>query len=359
MALSPPRRSATKGRYRLAPARGGAKELDRARRRADAAACDVPLGALKMRVLLHWDVGPALAARLKDLQSHELTIAAVATRDEAAYVRAAADAEVLWHLLTPVDPARLACSPKLRLIQKIGVGVNTIDLDAAKARGIAVCNMPGTNTRAVAEMTLALMLSVLRRLTTLDAGVRSGQWVPSSEQCDGVREIGGSTVGLVGYGSVPQLLAPMLAALGARVLYFARKSVAATAEWRALDDLLRESDVVSLHLPLTAETHRLIDGRRLRLMKRGAILINTARGGLVDQAALVSALRDGQLGGAGLDVLEVEPPHEREVILTLSNVVLAPHVAWLTDSTWERSIELALANCRRLAAGEQLLHRVV
>ena len=158
--------------------------------------------------------------------------------------------------------------------------------------------------------------------------------------------------GLLGY----RFLAPKPGAAGDTA---GTSSVAATAEWRALDDLLRESDVVSLHLPLTAETHRLIDGRRLRLMKRGAILINTARGGLADQAALVSALRDGQLGGAGLDVLEVEPPHEREVILTLSNVVLAPHVAWLTDSTWERSIELALANCRRLAAGEQLLHRVV
>jgi phosphoglycerate dehydrogenase-like enzyme len=311
-----------------------------------------------MRVLLHWDVGPSLAARLKALQSEELTIAAVGTGDEAAYRRAAADADVLWHLLTPVDAARIACSPKLRLIQKIGVGVNTIDLDAAKARGIAVCNMPGTNTRAVAEMTLALMLSALRRLTMFDASVRSGQWVPPPERSDGIREIGGSTVGLVGYGGVAQLLTPMLAALGARVLYFARKPVATAAEWRALDDLLRESDVVSLHLPLTPETERLIDGRRLALMKRSAILINTARGGLVDHEALVAALRDGQLGGAGLDVLAAEPPSERDAILKLTNVVLAPHVAWLTDSTWERSIEFAVANCRRLAAGQPLLHRV-
>ena len=312
-----------------------------------------------MRVLLHWDVGPTLAARLGDLQSDELTITSIGSHDDEAYGRAAAEAEVLWHLLTPVDAARMACSPRLRLIQKIGVGVNTIDLDAAKARGIAVCNMPGTNTRAVAEMALALMLSALRRLTMFDADVRSGQWAPPPERSDGIGEIGGSTVGLVGYGSVPQLLAPMLAAVGARVLYFARKPVATGYEWRALDDLLRESDIVSLHLPLTAETEQLIDERRLSLMKPGAILINTARGGLVDQEGLVAALRDGRLSGAGLDVLAVEQPGDREAILTLKNVVLAPHIAWLTDRTWERSIEVAVGNCRRLAAGEPLLHRVV
>lgn len=314
---------------------------------------------MRVRVLLHCDVGPTLAARLEALESDELTIVSVGARDEAAYQRAAPEAEVLWHLLTPVDAARIARSPKLRLVQKIGVGVNTIDLDSAKARGIAVCNMPGTNTRAVAEMTLALMFAALRRLKMFDAGVRSGQWAPSPQRSDGIREIAGSTVGLVGYGAVPQLVAPMLEALGARVLYFARMPVAAAGEWRALDDLLRESDIVSLHLPLTVETERLIDERRLGLMKRSAILVNTARGDLVDQPALVDALRTGRLGGAGLDVLAVEPPDEGEAMFALENVTLAPHIAWLTDQTWERSLNVALENCRRLAAGEPLLHRVV
>ena len=221
--------------------------------------------------------------------------------------------------------------------------------------------MPGTNTRAVAEMTLALMFAALRRLQMFDAGVRSGQWVPSAQRSDGIGEIGGSTVGLVGYGAVPQLIAPTLTALDARVLYFALAGQsAAPGEWRALDDLLAESEIVSLHLPLTAETERLIDERRLGLMKRGAILINTARGGLVDQPALVAALRAGRLGGAGLDVLAGSsprgPPGSQ---IALDNVVLAPHVAWLTDQTWERSLKVALENCRRLAAGETLVHRVV
>lgn len=313
-----------------------------------------------MRVLLHWDVGPALAARLKALQSDELSIVAVGARDEPAYQRAAPDAEVLWHALTPVDAARIARSPKLRLIQKIGVGVNTIDLDAAKARGIAVCNMPGTNTRAVAEMTLALMLSALRRLPLFDAGVRAGQWVPSPARLDGIGEIGGATVGLVGYGSVPRLLAPVLTALGAKLRYFARAPIAgAVGEWRLLDDLLRQSDIVSLHVPLTPDTEHLIDARRLALMKPGAVLINTARGGLIDQDALLAALRAGRLGAAGLDVLATEPPAEHEPIFALDNVVLAPHVAWLTDATWERSLKVAVENGRRLTAGEPLLHRVV
>jgi phosphoglycerate dehydrogenase-like enzyme len=312
-----------------------------------------------VRVLLHWDVGPALAARLKALQSDELSIASAGARDEAAYARAAAEADVLWHVLTPVDAVRMARSPRLRLIQKIGVGVNTIDLAAAKTRSIAVCNMPGTNTRAVAEMTLALMLAAVRRLGAFDAGVRKGEWVPGAERLDGIGEIAGATIGLVGYGAVPRVLAPILAALGARLCYHARQPVAgAPGEWRALDDLLRECDIVSLHLPLTAETELLLDARRLGLMKRGAVLVNTARGGLVDQAALVEALKSRRLGAAGLDVLAAEPPPRAEPIFALDNVVLAPHVAWLTDATWQRSLAVAVENCRRLDAGELLLHRV-
>ena len=310
-----------------------------------------------MRVLLHWAAGPALQRRIAALQSDELSI--IAAGDETAYARQAPEAEVLWHVLTPADQARLARSPKLRLIQKIGVGVNTIDLAAAKARGIAVCNMPGTNTRAVAEMALALMLAALRRLRSLDQAVRAGRWVPPAERLDGIGEIAGATVGLVGYGAVPRALAPALQALGARIRYFARRPVAgAPGEWRPLDELLRESDIVSLHLPLTPETESLIDARRLGLMQRGAVLVNTARGGLVDQAALAEALRSGRLGAAGLDVLAAEPPAADEALFALDTVVLAPHVAWVTDPTWERSLAVAVENCRRLAAGEPLLHRV-
>jgi phosphoglycerate dehydrogenase-like enzyme len=130
-------------------------------------------------------------------------------------------------------------------------------------------------------------------------------------------------------------------------------------EWRTLDALLSESDVVSLHLPLTAETETLIDARALARMRRGAVLINTARGGLVDQSALTQALTDGKLAGAGLDVFVHEPHDATEPLFDLPNVVLTPHIGWLTTGTFDRSFALAAENCRRIAAGETLLHRVV
>jgi len=253
----------------------------------------------------------------------------------------------------------IAAAPKLRVIQKIGVGVNTIDLDAARARSIAVCNLPGTNARAVAELTLALMLAVLRRLPRFDAAMRRGEWLDPELQ-DGIGELGDRSVGLVGYGAIPRLLAPVLIALGCRVIYASRTSLPdAVGEWRRLDALLAEADVISLHLPLTDDTAKLIDAAALARMKRGAVLINTARGGLVDQAALTEALASGRLAGAGLDVFVHEPHDASDALFRLPNVVLTPHIAWLTTGTFDRSFALAAENCRRLAAGETLLHRVV
>ena len=253
----------------------------------------------------------------------------------------------------------IAAAPKLRLIQKIGVGVNTIDLDAAKARGIAVCNLPGTNARAVAELTLALMLAVLRRLPRFDAAMRRGEWLDPELQ-DGIGELGGRTVGLVGYGAIARLLAPVLIALGCRLIHTSRARHAdAPGERRSLDELLAEADVVSLHLPLTDDTANLIDATAIARMKPGAVLINTARGGLVDQAALTHALASRRLAGAGLDVFVHEPHDASEVLFRLPNVVLTPHIAWLTTGTFDRSFALAAENCRRLAVGEALLHRVV
>ena len=250
-------------------------------------------------------------------------------------------------------------APRLKLIQKIGVGVNTIDLDAAKARGIAVCNLPGTNARAVAELTLALMLAVLRRMPRFDAAMRRGVWSDAELQ-DGIGELGGRTVGLVGYGAIPQLLAPVLDALGCRLIYTSRSPRSdALGEWRTLDALLSEADVVSLHIPLVAETECVIDARALARMRPGAVLINTARGGLVDQQALTDALAGGRLGGAGLDVFVHEPHDASERLFHLPNVVLTPHIAWLTTGTFDRSFAVAAENCRRVLAGEALLHRVV
>jgi phosphoglycerate dehydrogenase-like enzyme len=310
-----------------------------------------------MKVLFHYAAGPDLAARLAAVPGLEI---AVCPEDNGALLhRLLPETDVLWHVLQPCTAAMIQAAQRLKLIQKIGVGVNTIDLEAAKARGIPVCNLPGTNARAVAELTLALMLATLRRLPRFDAAMRAGGWSDPLLQ-DGLGELGGRVVGLVGYGAIPRLLAPVLAALGCRLIYTTRgPKPDALGEWRSLAALLDEADIVSLHLPLTEETAHLIDAAALARMKPGAVLINTARGGLVDQTALTEALRSGRLAAAGLDVFDTEPPDFAAALFRLPNVVLSPHIAWLTTGTFDRSFALAAENCRRVAAGDVLLHRVV
>ena len=296
-------------------------------------------------ILFHFDGSEALRQRLQPLG-----ITLCPESDEAGFDRLLPEVEVLWHVLKPVTEAVIARAPRLRLIQKIGIGVNTIDLEAARRRGIAVCNLPGTNTRAVAEMTLLLMLACLRRLPDLDAAVRAGQWGGAWTLQDRFGELGGRTVGLVGYGAVPRLLHPILEAFGASVLYWSR-----SRSNSGLDELLGRSDIVSLHLPMTPQTERLVDLSRI---KRGAILVNTARGGLLQEARLLHALQSGALGAAGLDVFAHEPLAGDHPLRGLKNVVLSPHLAWLTGETLERSIGAALRIVSQLRAGLPLENRV-
>lgn len=298
-----------------------------------------------MKIVLHFDGSAALAQRVRSLG-----VELCAESDAAAFAALLPDMEVLWHVLKPVTAEVIERAPRLRLIQKIGSGVNTIDLEAAKRRGIAVCNLPGTNSRAVAEMTLLLMLACLRRLPQLGEAVHAGRWVDAWRLQDHFGELGGRTVGLLGYGAVPQRLAPILRAMGAKVLYWSRS--ASNADFSTV---LVTADIVSLHLPLTPDTEGLVDPRR---MKRGAILVNTARGALVDEPALIAALESGHLAAAGLDVYGAEPPPGGHPLLALPNVVCAPHLAWLTQETLERSVVAAMKNVRRLAAGEPLANRV-
>ena len=271
------------------------------------------------------------------------------------------EAEVWLHVLKPITAGLIENAPRLKLIQKIGVGVNTIDLDAARARGIAVCNMPGTNTAAVAEATVMLMLAALRNLAGLDRACRAGQgWAVGGRLQERVGELRGRTVGLVGAGMVPRALVPILRGFGADAVYLSRQEHRELGiPRRELADLLAESDIVSLHLPLVPETERLTDRAALARMKPGAILVNAARGGLVDDVALVEALRSGHLRAAGLDVFAEEPLPTDNPLLTLDTVVLMPHVAWLTPETLDRSLDVALDNMRRLRAGAELRFRVV
>jgi len=311
-----------------------------------------------MKAVLHYRAGRTLRDRIATFVSEGIDIVAVDESDDERFYREIAEAEVLLHVLQPVTAAMIAAAPNLRLIQKIGVGLNAIDRRAAAARGVKVANMPGINSQAVAEHTLALMLAVLRRIVVLDGATRAGRgWLLPPELLEDSGEIAGRTVGLVGFGTISRRLAPVLRVLGATVIYTRRSESEDVSEgYRSLDALLREADVVSLHLPLDASSRHIIDATALSLMKSSAVLVNTARGELVDEAALIAALREGRLRGAGLDVFTEEPAMISNPLFDMSSVVVSPHIAWLTLETIDRSLSIAIENCFRIMANKPILN---
>jgi phosphoglycerate dehydrogenase-like enzyme len=310
-----------------------------------------------MKMLLHYDAGPILRSMLAELPDG-MSAAIVTPGDDGTLRQELADTNILLHVLAPVTADMIDAAPNLKLIQKVGIGVDAIDRRHAATRGVAVCNMPGTNTAAVAEMTLALMLACLRRVVTLNAAMADGTaWSMARGLGEGMGEIGGTVVGLVGYGAVPRKLVPVLRALGAKVLVANRTRHDVDVDIVELDELLSRSDIVSLHLPSVPDTIGLIDARRLAIMKPDAILINTARGNLVDENALADALKNGRLAGAGLDVFASEPTSGNPLVL-FENVVCTPHIAWLTRQTLRRSISVAFDNILRLQEGRPLAFQI-
>ncbi len=313
-----------------------------------------------MKILLHYRPSPRFRALLDEMLPAAMELMIVDATDDAGFARALPDADVLFHVLRPLSAADIERARVLKLIQKIGVGVNTIALEAARIRGIAVCNMPGSNSQAVAEQTLMLMLAALRRVEIFSRELRAGRWQPQDSDIDQVGEISGRTVGFVGFGAIPSTLAPVIAALGGKVIYTARAPKPGLPwQYRDLDTLLAEADIISLHVPANEATRGMIGRDALARMKRGAVLVNTARGDLIDEDALGEALRTGQLAAAGLDVFAKEPLTRDHPLLALPNLVATPHLAWLTPETLRRSLALGFENCRRVVAGQDLLHRVI
>jgi phosphoglycerate dehydrogenase-like enzyme len=267
-------------------------------------------------------------------------------------------ADAVWHVLRPLSGADLRRSTRLRLVHKLGAGVNTIDSEAATELGIAVANMPGANAPAAAEGTVLLILAAMRRLLELDRATRAGKgWPTDATLGETVRDIGSCTVGLVGYGNIARRVELIAAAMGARVLHTSTGDDG-TPGWRPLAELLTDSDIVSLHLPLTTQSQGLIGRAALALMKPAALLINTSRGAIVDEDALTEALREGRLAAAGLDVFACEPVDPGNPLLALDNVVVTPHVVWFTRDTMRRYLAEAIDNCRRLRDGEDLVNVV-
>jgi phosphoglycerate dehydrogenase-like enzyme len=316
---------------------------------------------MSMKAVLQYRASPRFCSLLRSRSPAWLHVAIVDEDDRKAFADEMREASVLLHVLEPVTREVLEASKTLKLVQKIGVGVNTIDLDTAKRLGVGVANMPGTNTQAVAEHVLALTLALLRRIPELDRETRRGKgWHIEPSTIDAMGEIGGRTVGLVGYGAVAQRLVPLFEAFGARVIFATRRATGDSRQ-RTLDALFADADIVSLHLPLDATTRGIVGERQLARMKPNAVLVNTARGALIDESALVRALHEGRLGGAALDVFEAEPIDAAHPLraLALPNVVVTPHLAWLTPETLTRSLDVAFENCRRVRDREPLVHAVL
>lgn len=261
--------------------------------------------------------------------------------------------------LDAIDAAALAAADQLRVIARYGVGTNNVDLAAARARGIVVTNTPGANAGAVAELTVALLLLLARPVLGAAAATRAGGWPRTSGL-----SLGGKTVGLVGFGAIGRAVARLLGGFGCRLLAHDPWGDVAVAgalnvTLVELEALLVESDFVSLHAPLTPETRGLVDAAFLARMKPGASLVNTARGELVDEAALYDALASGRLRGAALDAFAAEPPGADHPLLALPNVIATPHMGAHTDGATTMMGRMALEDCLAVLRGDEARFRIV
>ncbi len=243
-----------------------------------------------------------------------------------------------------------ACGASLKAVSRAGAGLDTVDLDAARELGIAVIFAPGLNAQTTAEHAIMLMLMAARRAAYLDAQVKAGNWHVRNDYA-GI-ELNGKTLGVVGLGNIGARVAWIGQALGMQVIYWSRQKRDARFAYRALDNLLREADVISLHIALSEETRGLIGARELALMKPGAILVNTARGALIDQRALAQALCEGRLGAFAADVLTQQPPASDDPLLRCKRVTLTPHVAGLTDRTYREVCLFCARNVLAVLQGQ-------
>jgi glyoxylate reductase len=251
----------------------------------------------------------------------------------------AAGADALLTMLTDrVDAALLDALPQLRAVANMAVGTDNIDLEAARDRGVAIGSTPGVLTDATADLAMALILAITRRLPEGEARVREGRWGPWQPAQDLGTELAGATLGIVGFGRIGRALATRAQAFGMQIVHTARSSGV------TLDELLGRADVVSLHVPLSPATHHMIDTVALSRMKQSAYLVNTARGGVVDQDALRDALQRRRLAGAALDVTDPEPLPADDPLLDAPNLIVVPHIGSATAGTRARMAAMAVDN---------------
>jgi glyoxylate reductase len=265
----------------------------------------------------------------------------------------APELDALLSMLTDrVDAELIDAAPRLRAISNYAVGVDNVDLDAATARGIPVGNTPGVLTESTADLAMALMLGIARRLAEAESFVRAGEWRTWEPGLMLGRDLHGATVGIVGHGRIGQAVGRRLEGFGCELLTTSRSGGV------ALDELLERSDFVTLHCPLNAETRGLIGAAALRRMKPTAYLVNTARGPIVDTDALDHALRTGEIAGAALDVTDPEPLPADHPLLDAPNLLVVPHVGSATHATRGRMADIAVDNLLAGLAGEPMPHSV-
>lgn len=286
-----------------------------------------------MKIIIADRMEPEVVAEIQKLGPTLVTPADLAS--------SLSDAEILIvRSATKVTADLLTHAPKLKIVARAGVGLDNVDKEACEKRGIKVLNTPGASSNAVAELAVGLMFAVSRKICKADAGMKAGKWL--KKELTGT-ELSGKTLGIVGLGRIGTLLAAKASALGMKIAYFDPAATLPVGKKVTLDELFSSSDFISLHVPLTEQTKNMVNSASLAKMKKSAVLINTARGGLVDEEALYSALKEGRLAGAALDVYPQEPYTGK--LCSLGNVVLTPHVA---GSTAEAQMRIGLELVEKL-----------
>jgi len=295
-----------------------------------------------------------------DLNSSLAEIRHYSTTTSEQIVERIADAELVISNKVVLNAAALAAAPRLRLVCVAATGTNNVDLKTATGLGITVCNCQGYSTPSVVQHTFALMLALTLRLCDYHQAVAENRWQTAKQFClldFPIRELAGKTLGIVGYGELGRSVARIAEAFGMRVLIAQRPDTLEPEEGRIpLPALLPQVDILTLHCPLTPETRGLIGAWELALMRRDAVLINTARGGIVDEIALAEALRHNALGGAGVDVLTEEPPVHGNPLLAgdVPNLIVTPHCAWGSRESRQRLVGQLVENIRGFLAGRPL-----
>ncbi|GIU08575.1 glycerate dehydrogenase [Shewanella sp. c952] len=270
------------------------------------------------------------------------------------------EAEVLFTNKTVLDAATLKQLPKLRYVGVLATGTNVVDIDAAKALDIVVTNVPGYGPDAVAQMVFAHILHATQQVARHSDAVMQGRWSSSADFCftlSPLQSLKGKTLGLIGFGDIGRTVAQIALAFGMKVMVNTRHSslkLPMGCTWVTQDELFLSADIVSLHCPLTAATDKFINQDVLRKMKRSAMLINTARGGLVDEVALADALVKGEIAFCGVDVLSTEPPEADNPLLSAPNITISPHNAWATIEARQNLLNIAVNNLIAFLAGKTI-----